>query len=184
MSATGELVAEHGGVKLALRILAKMCDRLEAGKGVPAGHLEEMLDFLKVFVDTCHHGKEEQHLFPAMEAAGVPREGGPIGRMLLDHEEGRALIRSMTAAERRYAAGEAGAGSDFAAAARGYAILLLAHIDREDHVLYPMAEARLSPETMEALETAFEAVEEEVVGRGRHEAFHAMLERLATEYGA
>jgi hemerythrin-like domain-containing protein len=35
------------------------------------------MEFLTVFVDKCHHGKEEEFLFPALEAAGIAREGGP-----------------------------------------------------------------------------------------------------------
>jgi hemerythrin-like domain-containing protein len=36
-----------------------------------------MMEFLSVFADTCHHGKEEDFLFPGLEAAGIPNEGGP-----------------------------------------------------------------------------------------------------------
>ncbi|MGZ9190578.1 MAG: hemerythrin domain-containing protein, partial [Nitrospira sp.] len=66
----------------------------------------------------------------------------------------------------------------------GYTQLLLAHIDKEDNVLYPIADARLTAETQAALSVAFERVEEERVGHGRHEAFHALMDRLSGEYGA
>jgi hemerythrin-like domain-containing protein len=36
------------------------------------------LVFLKEFADRCHHGKEEDFLFPALEKAGIKKEGGPI----------------------------------------------------------------------------------------------------------
>jgi hemerythrin-like domain-containing protein len=167
-----------------LRIIGKVCDRMEAGKPVPVPHLEQILEFLKVFVDSCHHGKEEDHLFPAMEAAGVPREGGPIGRMLVEHEQGRVFVRAMNAAARIYAGGAAVGAVEFVSNARGYRELMLAHIDKEDNVLYPIADARLSAETQAALSVDFERLEEERIGHGRHEAFHAMMDRLGREYGA
>jgi len=67
--------------------------------------------------------------------------------------------------------------------ARGYTELLLTHIDKEDNVLYPIAEARLTAETQAALSAAFERIEEERVGHGRHEAFHALMDRLSVDYG-
>ena len=184
MTPTEQLKEEHGGVKVMLGILGKICERMESGKPVPVQHLEQILEFLKVFVDTCHHGKEEEHLFPALKASGVPVEGGPIGRMLQEHEQGRAFVRGMGAAARAYAKGAATGAADFASNARGYTRLLLDHIDKEDNVLYPIADARLSAETQAALSAAFERVEEERVGHGRHEAFHALMDRLREEYGA
>jgi len=41
--------------------------------------------FLEVFVDKCHHGEEEKVLFPAMEEAGIPRQGVPIGVMIYEY---------------------------------------------------------------------------------------------------
>lgn len=60
-------------------------------KRVPVEPLEQLLNFFRVFADLCHHGKEEQYLFPALEAAGIPRESGPAGVMLAEHAEGPRL---------------------------------------------------------------------------------------------
>ena len=143
----------------------------------------EILEFLKVFVDKCHHAKEEDFLFPAMVKAGVPREGGPVGMMLLEHEAGRGFIRGMAQAAEGLAKGDRGAANRFAANARSYTDLLLQHIDKEDNVLYPIAERRLPPDADGALSAAFERVEEERVGHGRHEEFHRMMDRLRSVYG-
>jgi len=183
MKAIRELKDEHGGVKVMLAILGKVCDRLEAGQRVDPKHLEEILEFLKVFVDKCHHAKEEDHLFPALEKAGIPKEGGPIGMMLHEHQAGRDFIRGMAQAAAALAGGDAGAAKRFAANARSYSDLLLQHIEKEDNVLYPMAEARLPANADEALTAAFGKVEEERVGHGRHEEFHRMMDRLKAVYG-
>ncbi len=67
-----------------------------------------------MFADQCHHGKEEDLLFPAMEAAGIPRESGPIGVMLEEHNIGRQYVRGMAEAVSGYRAGETQAGRAFA----------------------------------------------------------------------
>jgi len=183
MKATRDLKEEHGGIKVMLEILGNVCDRLDVGQSVDPKHLEEILEFLKVFVDKCHHAKEEDHLFPAMERVGVPKEGGPIGAMLHDHRAGRDLIRAMGEAVPGVNRGDGPAVGRFVRNARGYRELLLTHIDKEDNVLYPMAEDRLPAEADGALAAAFEAVEEERVGHGKHEEFHRMMDRLKAIYG-
>lgn len=79
MKATQELMNEHNAVLLALQLLDKVGEALEAKSDRAPEHLEQLLDFLKGFVDRCHHGKEEDVLFPELEKHGVPRSGGPIG---------------------------------------------------------------------------------------------------------
>ncbi len=182
MSAIDELKAEHQGVLRVLLILEAMARLLEMGRVPEKAHLEEALDFLRVFVDRCHHGKEEEHLFPALEQAGVPRQGGPIGVMLAEHEQGRGLVRRMAQALSRLETGRAEAGAELTLAGRQYADLLRQHIHKEDNVLFPMAEAKLAPAVLEGLAESFEEVERRRIGPGRHEAFHAMIERLSDTY--
>lgn len=80
-----------------------------------------MLEFFTVFVDKCHHGKEEEELlFPAMEQAGVARDRGPIGVMLREHELGRECVRKMKAAFSRLNTGDSQAATDFVRSARDY----------------------------------------------------------------
>ena len=77
-----------------LDILERMSEKIVAGESVPTDHLEQVLDFLEVFADKCHHGKEkEKLLFAAMEEAGVPKEGGPLAAMFSEHDRGRQFIK-------------------------------------------------------------------------------------------
>lgn len=182
MKATEELKKEHEAIKLMLGILDEMSARLEAGESLNPEHLDGVVEFIQVFADKCHHAKEEDILFPAMERAGIQRERGPIGVMLYEHGEGRKFVQGMKAAVERYKSGDEAAAGAIAANARKYTELLMDHIHKEDNILYPMADNRLSPEDGERLAEAFEKVELEVIGPGRHEQFHQFLGRMAAEY--
>ncbi len=103
--------------------------------------------------------------------------------MLLEHEAGRGFIRGMAQAAEGLGKGDRGAAKRFAANARSYTELLLQHIEKEDNILYPIAERRLPAGADDALSAAFEKVEEERVGHGRHEEFHRMMDRLKSVYG-
>ncbi|MEM3061405.1 MAG: hemerythrin domain-containing protein, partial [Candidatus Bathyarchaeia archaeon] len=82
--------------------MEKVCEKLDSGERVEPGHLEQVLEFIKFFADKCHHGKEEDLLFPAMEEAGIPKGGGPIGMMLTEHAMGRGYVKAMSKAAEEY----------------------------------------------------------------------------------
>lgn len=182
MNATQELKTEHRAIEWMLRILSQIGDRLEAGQDVDPRHLEQIVEFLQVFADRCHHGKEEDLLFGAMEEAGIPREGGPIGVMLAEHTTGRSYVRGLSEAVERYKAGDPAAVSRVVENIRGYVALLTQHIAKEDNILYPMADRVLSPGRQDELVEGFETIERERVGPGRHEAFHQLLRDLDQVY--
>lgn len=182
MKATEELKHEHRATERMLDLLDRICDRLEDGLAVEPNHLVELLDFIRTFTDQCHHGKEEAFLFPAMEEAGVEIIGGPIGVMLQEHEIGRAHVEQLANAIGRYRAGDRTAAGAIVLNARAYVRHLRQHIEKEDKVLFPMAEASLTPEQDAFLIERFAEVEQDRVGAGRHEAFHEMLDRLSKRY--
>lgn len=182
MQPTRDLMTEHRAIERMLAVLDTISGRLEAGEAADAGHLEQILEFIRVFADRCHHAKEEDLLFVAMERAGIPAQGGPIAAMLADHEVGRRHVRGIAEGLAAYREGEEGAARRIAEHARGYAELLRGHIAKEDGVLYPLADRVLTQEQQRELEEGFERIERDVVGEGRHEAFHRMLDELERVY--
>jgi hemerythrin-like domain-containing protein len=182
MKATEILQQEHEVIKRMLKVLGAMADEARTGGRLEPADLQAVLEFIRTFADRCHHGKEEGCLFPAMEAAGVPREGGPIGVMLAEHELGRGFVRQMQAAADALAKGDAAATEALLSAAQGYISLLEQHIDKEDNVLYPIANMHLTPEQGQELLEEFERLEQEQIGPGRHEELHRLAEGLAARY--
>ena len=183
MRATEILSGEH-------RVIEQVLDCLEtiARDGTARGRLdkapaEQALDFFRNFADRCHHGKEEAQLFPAIEAKGFPRHGGPTGVMLDEHERGRAHVRAMAETIERAAAGDGEAVTRFAAHAHGYVGLLRRHIEKEDHCLFAMADRTLSEEDQQRLLEAFAGVEQEHMGLGTHEKFLHLADELADRLG-
>ncbi|MBC7360504.1 MAG: hemerythrin domain-containing protein [Desulfacinum sp.] len=182
MKAIDELKGEHRGIERMLDILKVLSERIGRGANVPPGDLDGVLEFLKVFVDRCHHGKEEDYLFPALEAAGVTREGGPIGVMLAEHEQGRTLVAKLEEAAARLRARDFEAHSRVKEIANQYGELLRNHIRKEEDVLFRMAQSHVAPLQDNDLYQAFELLERERIGPGRHAAFHDLMERLEKEY--
>ena len=182
MPPTEQLKEEHQGIQLMLTILDKVCLKLESKEKVDSEHLEQILEFIRIFADKCHHGKEEDLLFPEMEKSGIPKEGGPIGVMLLEHSNGREYVRGMSEAIAKYKGNEPDASPKFVENARSYIALLSQHINKENTVLFPMAERVLSQKQKEELLRGFERLEQERIGTGKHEEFHKLLHHLKEVY--
>jgi len=175
--AIDDLRHEHEAILFALKILAAINRRLTDGQAVDLADLRDFIGFLREFADKCHHGKEEGLLFPALIEAGVANEGGPVGVMLAEHVEGRKWIAAMEAALQPVFH-----AAEFVAAAQGYTQLLSAHIEKENQVLFPLAERLLPEARLQALFEAFEAHEAQVIGAGRHEQLHGLLKHWQAKY--
>jgi hemerythrin-like domain-containing protein len=178
-----QLKKEHAAIESMLTILEAVCGRLKAGEQIDPAHLGQIVEFFRGFADRCHHGKEEEILFPALEMAGIPREGGPIGVMLHEHDQMRGYVQGLAGAAGRYQTGGAKAGEEIIRYASQYAATLRRHIEKENQVLFKMAEMHLAPEEERELAGRFEALELERMGAGTHEHLHVLLERMRTSYG-
>jgi hemerythrin-like domain-containing protein len=181
MKATQQLRDEHEGVQMMLSIIGQVCQQLEATGKLNTEHFERILEFLKVFVDKCHHGKEEELLFPALIAVGVPADG-PIAVMLHEHQMGRNYVKAMSTAFFKYVAADVSLSKDVLQNAHGYISLLREHIEKENSVLFVMADNLLSEKRQDELFEGFEKIEEDRIGVGKHEEFHGLLKKLSGIY--
>ncbi len=178
-----ELQTEHRAIESSLKILSAICDRIERENLLTnPEHIDGLIDFFRVFVDQCHHRKEETQLFPALESRGMPGEENPIKIMLTEHEAGRAFVRDMAVSMSQFREGNIEALMRLVHNGRSYINLLVNHIRKEDAVLFPLADDRLTEEENARMAAEFDRIEKEEVGEGRHEEFHAMLDRLGEFY--
>ena len=184
MKATEQLKKDHEAVTTMLKILDSVRQKLEAGENVPTEDMEAMLDFLRTFVDKCHHGKEENHLFPKLVEIGIPNEGGPIGVMLADHVEGRSYIKGFADGLALFKTGNAAGKEQIIINIERYSELLTNHIFKENNILFKMADMHLADSDQKILLEKFDEVEENIVGKGKHEEYHRLLERFSEKYHA
>ena len=183
MKPTDILRNEHRVIEQVLDCLEKIAAQAKARGELDVASARDAVEFFRNFADRCHHGKEEVHLFPAMEAKGFPRDGGPTGVMLYEHEVGRSRVRGMDEAATAADAGDSDAPARFAEHAEAFLHLLREHIEKEDHCLFGMAEQAFTEQDHQALLDAFEKVEAEEMGAGTHQRYVEIANRLADRFG-
>lgn len=175
MEATERLMTEHQMILRGVDALVAFAEGVRRGGG-DREELFRFLSFIRDYADVLHHGKEEQILFPAMIEAGFPREAGPIAVMLQEHDIGREHVATLVALAGTRIAWTPEDREQIYVSARSYADLLRSHIHKEDEILYPMAEQRLSPELKESVDEQCAAFDARATEDGTRER----LEQLAT----
>ena len=170
---------EHEVILMVLDAAQREAQTLGATATVDAERIRKFLDFFRNFADRCHHAKEENHLFRRMIERGFPSEAGPIAVMLAEHDQGRAHLKAVEESLALASSGDASAAAEVRDHLIGYAELLRQHIDKENNVLYVMADQILAEQDQSDLSEAFDRVEAEEMGEGTHEKFHRLAHELA-----
>lgn len=163
-TATEQLRTEH---RLILRVVSafeRMLDGLRPaadGSGtrdLPMDDLDRCITFFRLFTDACHHGKEEDVLFAALEEQGLPGDAGPIGALRDEHREGRAMVRAMLTALALARGGDAAALHALLERGADYIAFIRSHIGREDDGVFEMADRIVGGAACDAVCAAYETV--------------------------
>ncbi len=164
MAALDSLRAEHA---LILEIVGSLEERTHASADgrLPHEYVRAMLDFLRIYVDTNHHGKEERVLFAHID--GDPFLKTVSNVLIEDHREGSALVDAIECALLE--------GRPVAREVETYAAFIRLHIQRENDMIFELAESALDAHATSAMQSEFLAIESEALGIGGADRLLAAL---------
>jgi hemerythrin-like domain-containing protein len=184
MTPTNILKHEHKVVLMIVDAAEREVRAMESGQPLDGEKIGRMVDFFRTFVDRCHHVKEERHLFPKMQERSPNACSVPISVLLEEHKEGRRLVAAIAEGMAACEHDDSGAAGLLQADIIAYVDLMRAHTDKEDNVVFPLADRILRPADLEALVAEFDRIEAEELGEGVHERYHQLAHELAEGGGA
>ncbi len=152
------LRAQHQNILRLADALERVLDAGASAGSLDHEAVEDCVLFIRLYADALHHGKEEDLLFPELEAAGMPRDGGPIAVMLYEHAQGRAYCRAMADALPAARSGDEQARRRLVDAGRSYIDLIRQHIAKEDHILFQVADRLIEGPACLSLCAAYDGV--------------------------
>ena len=179
---TQGLREEHEWILKIASVLEEILAR-EADQGLDFDGMEDCVDFIRLFADACHHGQEEDLLFPELEALGMPRSGGPLAVMLHEHEVGRSYTRQMVKALPGARKGEAEARQILVNSAAGDVKLIRNHILKEDNVLFNWADQAVTGSACDKLCDAYGVVCQRSFEGQTKEDLQSLARSLLAKYG-
>ncbi len=162
-----DMIGEHKIILEVVASLKKSASIMDQGEKLPPELIKDILDVIVNFADRCHHGKEENVLFPLLKKKPV-NDKMMVDILLKEHEQARAYVKMMKSSMRE----------EVLRGANGYTELLIKHIFKENK-FFKECDALLSDKERESLLVGFEQIERDVMGEGRHEFYHKKADEIA-----
>lgn len=139
--------------------------------------VQKLLDYFVGYVEACHNRKEEDHLFPLIEKRGIPRQGGPLAVMLMEHEQSKQVLSQLKTTGADYVAGKSEALDPLRAVYAQYIDLLKNHFWKENDILYPLAQRVMAQADGDAVVVGIEATEA-ACGPDTRSKYYALADEL------
>lgn len=161
---TQVMTDEHQLILRMIALVEKNTELLEQGQFQDWQFYLDAVDFIRNYADRFHHAKEEDVLFVELIKNGMPEKDSPIEAMHMEHDQGRAFVGAMEAAAQKALAGDPEQSTTISENAKGYAELLRGHIDKEDNILYPLAERVLPQDVRDRMLQGYARAEAKTPG--------------------
>ena len=175
MQARGPLMIEHRLIERMLAVLEDVVAGIEFRKEVDPVLVDEAVDFIRVYADRTHHGKEEDILFRDLKNKAMSAEDERIMNELIDeHVFGRRTTQALVDANTRYRNGDASALPDIADKLRILIDFYPRHIEKEDKVFFPASRTYLTDAEDQAMLAEFYEFDRNMI----HEKYEAMVKGL------
>ncbi|WP_346858809.1 hemerythrin domain-containing protein [uncultured Draconibacterium sp.] len=155
-TATQNLENDHIYILRLCDVILKMVEK----ESTETDHFELVVQLIKNFADGLHHAKEEDLLFPLLGDKGFSKEQGPVAVMLHEHVQGRNFVHGVTEGIQAFKSGNSDSIQVIYENLSGYAHLLQAHIDKENNILFRMADDVLNDDEQKYLLSKFSTIEE------------------------
>lgn len=176
--ATQNLENDHVFIVKLTDIILSMVEK----QSTNTDHFDLIINLIRNFADGTHHAKEEGFLFPLMGEKGFSPEFGPVAVMLHEHEQGRNYVKAAVEAIQKYKTGNEAALQTVYENLSGYAYLLQNHIDKENNILFRMADEVFSNAEQQNMLLQFTDVENNVDREFNPENSKQKIDTLAGIY--
>ena len=138
MQARGPLMVEHRLIERMIGLIKAALGQIESENRVDPVFVDTAVDFIRMYADRTHHGKEENILFRALDKKNLSFDDRQVMKELIDeHVFGRKTTKALVAANTRYRDGDATALADIAEKLKTLVDFYPKHIRKEDEVFFP-----------------------------------------------
>ncbi len=140
MLPVGLLMKEHRLIERLMGLVAQETEDLERGRPLDAGFVFKAVEFIQVYADETHHGKEEDILFRELDEKELtPEHRRTMEELIEEHVYGRRTVGTLVSATERHLRGDEHALREAAVAMRELALFYPTHIEKEDeHFFLPV----------------------------------------------
>lgn len=171
----GLLMKEHRLIERMIKQMENEALRISRDELPKAEFINTAVDFIQIYADKCHHGKEEDILFRDLDKKDISSEHRSLMEQLIqEHVWGRETVAKLIEAKDMYINGEMNAKDDILAEMNKLIDFYPKHIDKEDnHFFKPCMDYFTDQEKETMLKECFDFDRELI-----HEKYESIVENL------
>ena len=145
MQARGPLMIEHRLIEKMLKVIQRTLERVEQTQIIAPRFVDEAVDFIRVYADRTHHGKEEDILFRELKKKPLSiKDRQVMDNLIEEHVFSRNTTKAIVEANTRYREGNKTALDEVTAHLKTLVDFYPIHIKKEDDVFFPASRAYFS----------------------------------------
>lgn len=179
MQARGPLMIEHRLIQQMLDVIQQILVRVEQTHSIDPYFVDAAVDFIRVYADRTHHGKEEDILFRDLRNKQLSDEDRQaMNELIEDHLFSRKTTKTLVEANMRYRKGNEDALSEIKACLKTLVDFYPGHIKKEDKLFFPAARAYFSDEEDQAMLAEFWEFDRNMI----HEKYRAVVKESEAKF--
>ncbi len=175
MQARAPLMIEHRLIERMIVIIKLILVQIEKEQKVDPIFVDITVDFIRIYADRTHHGKEEDILFKDLEEKELSKEDNQLMNELIEeHVFGRKTTRKLVEANTCYRNGDESTLAEIASHLSSLADFYPKHIEKEDKVFFPATRKYFSEQEDQAMLDEFWEFDRKMI----HEKYTSVVESL------
>jgi hemerythrin-like domain-containing protein len=175
MQARGQLMIEHRLIERMLSVIKDILANIESKNTVDPVFVDIAIDFIRVYADRTHHGKEEDILFRELKNKPLSTDDRRVMNELIEeHVFGRQTTKALADANTRYRNGDETALANIADKLLTLIQFYPKHIEKEDKVFFPSSRTYFTDEEDQAMLAEFWEFDRKMI----HEKYKSVVEGL------
>jgi hemerythrin-like domain-containing protein len=175
MQARGPLMIEHRLIERMIKQIEDVLAQIRSAGKIDPLFVDKAVDFVRMYADRTHHGKEEDILFRDLDKRDLSVEDRQVMNELIEeHVFGRNTTKALVDANRRYCNGDTASLADIADKLKTLVEFYPKHIEKEDKVFFPASRAYFTVEEDQAMLKEFWEFDRNMI----HEKYKSVVEEL------
>jgi hemerythrin-like domain-containing protein len=175
MQARGPLMIEHRLIERMLSIIKDALLQIEVTHKIDPVFIDIAVDFIHIYADRTHHGKEEDILFRELSKRSLTAEDKQVMEELIEeHIFGRQTTKALVEANTRYRNGDESALADIASRLQTLVEFYPKHIEKEDKIFFPASRAYFTDQEDQAMLAEFWEFDRKMI----HEKYKLVVDEL------
>lgn len=175
MQARGQLMIEHRLIERMISVIQDMLARAEKTQSIDPFFVDKVVDFIRIYADRTHHGKEEDILFRDLNYKDLSDEDRRVMNELIEeHVFGRKTTKALVEANTRYRNGDTSALGEVMGCLRTLGDFYPKHIEKEDKIFFPASHTYFSEAEDHAMLSEFWEFDRKMI----HEKYSLVVNTL------